>query len=232
MPESRAPPNGASQVAHVEAVDPDRAGARRAPRRARARSAIAGVDRRRQAVVGAVGERDRLGLVVEGLQRQHRAEDLVAAGSRRPAGDVDEERRLVVAGRRSRRRRRTSRPRALLRARGATKPLDALELRRVDERADVGRRLARVADRARRRRGAGSARGTRRRSPLRPAAACRPGRPGRRCRTGRRRCVDGGVEVGVGEDDERRLAAELEGDRREVAAAASRCTPCGRRPSR
>ena len=94
MPESRAPPNGVSQVANVEAVDPHRAGDQRLAEALRA-LARAGEHGRGEPVGAVVGHRDRLRLVGEALQREHRPEDLgvqdLGAGRHR----VEERRRVV-----------------------------------------------------------------------------------------------------------------------------------------
>ena len=111
-------------------------------------------------------------------------------------------------------------PRTDLRARGdraLDEAVDPLEVGPADQRADVDRLVARVALRRPRRRARGTAP---RNSSYRPSWT--------RIRTAAEADlagvvellhgeVDGEVEVGVVEDQQRRLAAELEADRRHVA---------------
>src|SRR5690606_1977573 len=65
-----------AQVAHQPGVDPDDAGAQFRAEAVGARE-VAGPDRGREAVVAGVGERQRLVVVVERLQRGYRPEDLL-----------------------------------------------------------------------------------------------------------------------------------------------------------
>src|SRR5439155_19388714 len=130
------------QIADAEAVDPDEAAAHalrdvgRVLGRAVADAA--------EAVVGAVGERDRLIVAIEGLQRQHRAEDF-ALHDLAVLRDGGEPGRLVVLRAVAMRRtapheRRAGGERAL------HETVDALDLARMDDRPDLGRFIARIAD--------------------------------------------------------------------------------------
>ena len=96
---------------------------------------------------------------------------------------------------------------------------DVLERALVDERADLGRGVGRVADLARARRARGASRGTRRTRVLHEDPSRRgallAGRPERAGVRG----LDGAVELGVGHHDQRIVPAELELD---AAVARSR----------
>jgi hypothetical protein len=89
-----APAEGRREIAHEERVHPHQPGADRAahPFGALARRRV---HDRRQAVGGAVGELDGLGLVGEGLEREHRPEDL-ALHDLAGVGRGFDERGLVV----------------------------------------------------------------------------------------------------------------------------------------
>src|SRR5690606_26655161 len=68
-----------AQVAHQPGVDPHHAHAQRGGEAVRPHG-VGGPHRRREAVVYGVGEREGVAVVVERLQRGHRAEDLLAVG--------------------------------------------------------------------------------------------------------------------------------------------------------
>ena len=124
----------------------DRAGAER-PRDAERRVEVPRVERGRQPVAGLVRERDRLVLGVERDRRQDRPEDLLA-GDRHVVADVVEDRRRheVAAGL-------LERPAAAGHDARAVRPpgLDVaehlVEMRPLDHRAELRRRIERVADR-------------------------------------------------------------------------------------
>ena len=109
--------------------------------------------------------------------------------------------------------------------------LDALALRRRHQRADDDAGLARVADLERRRRAAASCGGElvvdRLLDQQRACRRCRSGRCGRSTPAWRWRSAF--VAVGVGEDDVRRLAAQLE--QRALHARARRSPGCAARPA-
>ncbi|MEZ5416636.1 MAG: hypothetical protein R2708_04765 [Vicinamibacterales bacterium] len=163
-----------------------------------------------QAVAGAVGERDRLVDAVEAGHRQHRAEDLVAV-ERRVGREVGDDGGLVevalvapvrpsAAGRHARA--------ALAGARHHG--LDTVALPGVDERAHLGLRVEAVADaqRADRRRDAlreGAGRLLRHQEALRRDAHLTAVPELRRRRAGH-----DGVEIHVGEDQHRGVAAQFE----------------------
>ena len=86
------------RVADQAAVEADHAGLERLAD-PQAAGQVAGVDVGDQAVLGVVGQPDRLVLVGERDDRGDRAEDLLAAGSRAPARHVDQHGRLVVEAR-------------------------------------------------------------------------------------------------------------------------------------
>ena len=208
MPLCLTPPNGAAGSRDQAAVEADHAGLEPLAD-PQAAGEVAGVDVGDQAVLGVVGQPDRLVLVGEGDDRGDRAEDLLAEDRRRRrarrAARSAGSRSRARSGRRAadddarRRRRRRRRP--------ARRPCRGVL---VDQRADLG---------------------VRRRCPDRRAAPPSARPAGGRTRRRRRRCdvepvrggarlaavahlrdhraVDGGVEVGVGEDEERRVAAEL-----------------------
>ena len=94
MPDFPLPPNGAPQVAYEEAVDPDGPGATPCADPLGA-FRVAGDHRRGQPEPGLVGERDRLVLGAEGLQREDRPEDLLGEDLAARLG-ADEQRRPVV----------------------------------------------------------------------------------------------------------------------------------------
>ena len=107
------PAERAAELEH-EAVDGVGAGAHRVGRPRGAACGVGGPHRAGQAVVGVVGDADRVVDVVVGDHRQHRAEDLLL-GDRHLVVDVDEDGRLDVPARGraragGRRRRRPSRP--------------------------------------------------------------------------------------------------------------------------
>ena len=159
----------------------------------------------------------------EALEHRDRAEDLLARGARR-AGRVVEQRRL-----RGRSRRRAARGSS-----GARRRCAHGALRRPPRRcsrapardapprraARTASRVERVADAMPRAQPRRSARRTRRGPTRARAAATRRRRPRRwpcRCRSG---VGHGGVEVGVGADHHRALAAELHDRRRQRPAGA------------
>ncbi len=181
---------------------------------------VLGPHRGGEAVAGVVGERDRFVGRAEGHRRQHRPEDLLARQDRRRLDLGDQRRRIETAafGQRSGR---APHLRALAFAR-LDQPLDPFELDRRDDRADVDRLVERVAD-------------PQRLHP-RPQLGVHPlgDRFGdQQPRAGAAHlalvepdrvddALDRAVEIGILEDDERRLAAELE--RQLLARAGGRLT--------
>ena len=179
-----------------------------------ARSAELRADDRREPVGGRVGELDRLRLVVEGLEGQHRAEDLALDDLGIVRGGLDQGRLveepadlgpLAAAHDRGRRRRGRARrsPRPGRGARGGSAA-------RSSSPARAGRRARARRPRRRSARGnrSATARSTSSRVPARhtwPRVVVHPRRQRGRV-----------VEVGVGEDEQRALAAELARERHEV----------------
>ena len=192
-------------------VDPDAAGLD-LPGGPRDAEDVAGPDRGGQPVRRVVGQRDRLVVGVERQHGEHRAEDLVAARSRALWAVDDDQRRLVVGarppgsppgaappqttsapapgpGRRSRPpgrvRGETSGPRSVAGSRGSPSRTPAIRSATPATKSSYERALHDGAGRGR---------------------AVLTG-VDQRAGDG---AVDGGLQVGVVEDHERRLAAELE----------------------
>src|SRR5580704_10409669 len=131
------------EVAHQEAVHPDRAGAQQCaeplgPRLAR------GIDDGRQAVGRRVGEFGGLGLIAEALERQHGAEDLALDDLGVVRLRLDQRRLVPEAVLLQRRAPEDDGVTVLSRA--LDEAVDAREVFGVDQRRDGGRRLATVAE--------------------------------------------------------------------------------------
>ena len=169
---------------------------------------VAGVDVGDQAVLGVVGQPDRLVLVVEGDDRRHRAEDLLARGSPSPA---------------ARRRARSARSRS--RARSGRRAADDAPRRprptaprTSSSTLSTASSLTSGPPGCRRRAGADAQRAHPLGEPAANSSATdaldveavgRGARLAAVAHLGDHRAVERGVEVGVGEDEERRVAAEL-----------------------
>ena len=186
-------------------VDRQVAGLDRARDAQRAR-AVARPDRARQAVDRVVGEADRLGLVVERdhARRSARRSPRAATRASGPPG-------TAPSARTSSRGRRAPSPRIATGASSSRNEADGLALRRPRSAAPsasprrAGRRRAIAVDRLleRARKSSSAARCTRIRERAQQSWPALPNTAPRRRRRGR-------LEVGVGEDDVGRLAAELE----------------------
>ena len=222
MPGDADPAEGRREIAHEERVDPHGAGPNRPPDALRT-LARTGVDDPREPVGRRVGQRDRLLLVDERLEREHRAEhlalhDLALVRARHDEGRLVEqppERGPPTA----------AHDLVPVRPRPLDEAVDPLEMLGMDQWRDGRRVVARVAEdvlvrvtveelqqRARRR------------APPR-AGACRRGRPGRHRRTGRRPCGRRRPDR-VGEDEQRPLAAELGRERDDVLRRDTPIAPC------
>src|SRR5712692_11181247 len=186
-------------------VDRDRPGLERArdPQRA---GAVAGPDRARQPVDRVVGEPDRLGLALEGDHRGHRAEDLLARGPVVVRDRAEHGRREPVA--RSRRGVPADRDRRVV----VDERRDLLALLGGDQRPHLRLLVERVADpelvdRVREQLEEAIERASLDEDP-RARAAVLAGVP-EHCERRSRRSR---LEIRVGEDDVRRLSAQLERD--------------------
>ena len=172
---------------------------------------------------------DGLVLGVEGLQGQHRPEDLLAHDLA-PARRLDEQRRLVVGAARHGLARLPpntgSAPCARARSHEA---LDAREVIGVDQRADHRRR---IVERASRCAWPGARSANRRWNSSMTGRSTSSRVPARQTWPALSYCSmalsTASVEVGVGEHEERRLAAELERERREVLGRGARDPACRR----
>ena len=169
-----------------------------------------------EAVLGVVGGRDRLVLVGEALDRRDRAEDLLAAAARRRRA-----RRSARSGRRSSRRRRARgrrrppcAPRPIA---SSTSSATLLALGVVDQRADLDAVLGAAPDlhRAHLRRPASRRTASATESATWKRLAAVHASPMLRIFAIIAPC-DGRVDVGVVEDDERRVAAELHREPQQV----------------
>src|SRR5690606_13764918 len=131
-----------AQVAHQPSVDPDHAHLQ--PRAETVRTVEgAGPDRRRQSIVAGVGQRKRLGVVVEGLQGGDRAEDFLAVAGAIRAKALDHRRCHEPA--RAVQRLAAAEHRAAFVAGAGDRRDDLVEMGLRHQRAEVGIRVHRVA---------------------------------------------------------------------------------------
>ena len=214
MPLIPMPPNGAVRSRTRKALT-QMVPARTARPTRSARAAELVTDLRGEPVLGRVGEPDRLLLVGEGLQGEHRAEDL-ALDDLGVVGRRLDQRRLVPEARRGVVRAAAADDPVARGARALDEALDAREVVGVDERRDRRRGVARVAEHVRVRVAAEALQ-----ERLADRLLDEQPRAGEADLAGvvvlARGLLGGRVEVGVGEHDQRALAAELARERDEVA---------------
>ena len=231
MPDSLTPPNGATSVEIDAGVDADDAVLQRLRRRARP-GHVAAVEVAGQAVRRVVGHADRLVLGREAADAGDRPERLLVAPSPSSSVTSGEHRRLEelpaalvpLAAERA--------PRAPWSTRVGDVALDLLERRPSISGPTLTPSVEAVADHRAPRRRRRSARRTRRRPRPGPGCGWREMQVWPELRYLRRqRAGDRRVEVGVVEDDERRVAAELERDLLDLSGALAPSAACRPRSS-